>query len=919
MDVMRQYRSVALVVAVLLCLSFFHVTSIAASADQQSSVNQTDKYRVLFLSSYGMSDEVVQQQIQGLQAALPSGQVDISYEFMDARHSNSDYDLSILYRYLKNKLYRNEKYDCCIAGDDEALSFLLDRTDLIPNTPVVYLSVQDAQLVERANQTGYMTGVMERFEYEANIDALKSLMPDVTTIYYILDNSRVGRCDASNLKSVVAKNPHYAFKILNISELSDAQLDAAIAQADTGSVIFLGDLYFEQDGTVNTYSYKANEIAALAKVPTFNIALNVAGNGVMGGVVYDNVYGARTAGKMAMQIMRGASVDSLATTTTSATVSVFDKHVLDRFGLDVKALPSGATVLNSEPTTLESNWQQLLIAIAVILTLLLIVIVLARRTREQRQLIMTDDELFRQTALEGNDFIALVTLPDKMFVLRSGTFFENGHEVPEESKHTPYESSIKRFANQCLDAATGESFLKDLDIDNIRHMLERNSEVQMSFDFADEDGTQKRKQFNFSWINKASGIILMSRTDITKSLEEEQRRNMELQTAVDAAERANDAKSQFVSRISHDIRTPIGAILNLTDFARADMHDPQQLAHDLDSIATSGRFLLSLINDVLDISKIDSEKIELNPSPYAIDEFISEIHNIIGPMCEEKDLGYTVVTGMIEVPVILIDRVRFNQIMLNLLSNAVKYTPSGGFVHFSAASRRLDDEAEVNIEISDTGIGMSDQFQQVMFNEFSQEEDNPQRVRDAAGTGLGLSIVKRLIDLMNGSIDVESKVGKGTRITIKIPVRIVDADASITEKDGETKPKISRKLSGKVLLAEDNAINASIAKRIFGELGIEIDLAEDGRQELELFEKSDPGEYLAIFTDIQMPVMDGYDATRQIRALDRPDAMGIPIIAMTADAFLDAMEKAREADMSDFITKPLNADEISKILSRIVE
>lgn len=913
----RHIRIVLFILVTLACLASLSVSALGVSSDGQGTSNQTDKYRVLFLSSYSMSDEIVQEQIKGLQSAISVEQVDISYEFMDARHFSSDYDFSILYRYLKNKLYRNGNYDCCIIGDDEALSFLLDRPDLISNTPAVYLGVQDEALAERANKTGYMTGIMERFEYEANLDVLKALMPEVTTIHYILDNSKVGTYDATNLARVVAQNPQYSFDILNMSELSEAQLDDALDNAASDSVIFLGDLYLEKNGTVNTYSYKANEIAERASVPCFNIALDATDGSVLGGVVYDSAYAAQCAGKMTMQLLHGAHVDSIAPTATSVTASVFDQKVLDRYGLDTQALPAGTKLVNAETGTTESYRQQVLVVVAVILTLLLIVVVLARRTREQSQLIMTDEKVFRQTALEGNDFIALVSAKDRMFMLRSGSYLERGREVPEEGVRLPYDRIIQIFANYYSDDKTRDEFLGEIGLDSVRSRLVDASEVHMIFDFTDSAGTVKRKQFNFSWIDAAAGIILMSRTDITKSLEEEQQRNRELRAAMQAAEHANEAKSQFVSRISHDIRTPIGAILNLTDFAQTDIGDSKRLTYDLDGIATSGRFLLSLINDVLDISKIDSEKIEMNPSPYALDDFISEIRNIIGPMCEEKGLEYVVNVANAEVPVVMIDRIRLNQIMLNLLSNAVKYTPRGGLITFTGASWRLDDQnAMANIEVADTGIGMSEQFQLVMLDEFSQEEDNPQREKGMSGTGLGLSIVKRLVDLMGGTIDVISAPGEGTRITIWIPVRIADATV-VSKEEAGSQAGYADTLAGKVLLAEDNAINASIAQRIFTELGIEVDVAGNGREELVLFEKSAMGEYLAVFTDIQMPVMNGYDAARAIRALDRADAARVPIIAMTADAFSSAIEKAWEAGMTKFITKPLKVDEIRAILVNI--
>jgi len=394
--------------------------------------------------------------------------------------------------------------------------------------------------------------------------------------------------------------------------------------------------------------------------------------------------------------------------------------------------------------------------------------------------------------------------------------------------------------------------------------------------------------------------------------------NRQLEEAVQTAESANAAKGQFLSRISHDIRTPIGAILNLTEFAKEDKHDEQKLDADLDKIATSGRFLLSLINDVLDISKIDSGKIELKPQRYAYTEYLSEIRNMILPMCAERDMACEICSGVPEQVVGMTDKVRLNQITLNLLSNAVKYTPKGGHIRFATSSEEMPTgRIRFTFSVEDDGIGMSEEFQRVMFDEFAREENNPLRMETIAGTGLGLPIVKRLVDLMGGEIEVESALGKGTKVTVHLPMELAPqedpAAAQAADVAGE------KRVRGRILLAEDNEINIEIALRIFEDIGVTVDHAPNGQEEVALFASSAPGYYDAVFTDIQMPVMNGYEAAAAIRALDREDASQVPIIAMTADAFADAMQRAHDAGMTDFVTKPLNRDELRKILEEILE
>jgi len=405
-----------------------------------------------------------------------------------------------------------------------------------------------------------------------------------------------------------------------------------------------------------------------------------------------------------------------------------------------------------------------------------------------------------------------------------------------------------------------------------------------------------------------------------QALEMAKRENVKQAAALQESEASNRAKTEFISRISHDIRTPIGAIQNLTEFAMQDIDDPEKLRSDLEKIESSNQFLLSLINDVLDISRVDSGKIELTPEPYPFDEFITNIRNIMDPMCAEKGIGFEMTSDGGKRGVIVADKIRVNQIVLNIFSNAVKYTPEGGHITYISHSRQLEGgQALFAFTVKDTGIGMSKEFQQRMFDEFSQEYDNPGRASGITGTGLGLAIVKRMVDLMDGEISVRSDVGKGTAFTVRIvfPDALANPEyVQSLETHGEESPE-RLKFKGHILVAEDNEINQAIAVRIFEECGLKVDLACDGCEALERFSSQPEGTYDAIFMDIQMPNMNGYEATRAIRALAGEEARTIPIIAMTADAFEEAMRKAEEAGMNEYVTKPLNVDYIMQILSKI--
>ena len=453
--------------------------------------------------------------------------------------------------------------------------------------------------------------------------------------------------------------------------------------------------------------------------------------------------------------------------------------------------------------------------------------------------------------------------------------------------------------------------LRHISVNNLQEILNKNETMAANFSYQHLIRYYPiQTAIVLSIFLSISGLLIIFL--ISSFLRKQQ--NIRLQAAKAEAEMANRAKSEFISRISHDIRTPIGAIANMTDFALADMNDQDKLQNDLRKIQTSNTLLLSLINDVLDISRIDSGKIELHDAPYSWNDFIFNIQSIFEPLCMEKGLQLELVSDS-AVLLFMIDETRLNQIAMNILSNAVKYTPRGGSVKVITSSEKIADGRSIeSFQVIDTGIGMSSEFQKIMFEPFSQEYKNPGRDKVVTGSGLGLSIVNRLVKLMGGTISVNSEVGKGTHITVSFTADIMIPEKEKTEKKEEESKFLPKKINERILLAEDNEINAEIETRMLESLGVETVRAENGEEAAHIFATSEPFAFACILMDIQMPVMDGYEATVRIREMDRVDAKSVPIIAMTADAFSAAMERSREAGMNDYITKPLNLKVLYDVL-----
>ena len=413
-----------------------------------------------------------------------------------------------------------------------------------------------------------------------------------------------------------------------------------------------------------------------------------------------------------------------------------------------------------------------------------------------------------------------------------------------------------------------------------------------------------------------------------RDVSEEVRLNHELKEQLAAEKRlskeatsANAAKSDFLSRMSHDIRTPLNGIIGMTYIAQ-EQHNPPRTADCLSKIDTSSKFLLGLINDVLDMSRAESNRIELNPEPYPIGEFNAYLDAVIRPLCAEKGQKFLLneKTALLEyVP--LADKLRMNQIIFNLLSNAVKYTPEGGTISYRISGSLLPyGKVAVDHEISDTGIGMSKEFQKILFEPFSQE--NRDDTSEKRGTGLGLAIVKKLVDLMGGTISVKSRRNKGTSFYLHlefdgIPIKKAE-DEIARNKDTDERPEDF--LNGiHVLLCEDHPLNQEIVKALLAQKGADVEIAGNGRQGVDAFAVSTPGYYNLILMDIRMPVMDGIEATRNIRALKRTDAATVPIVAMTADAFEQDVKKCLSAGMNAHLSKPVDPKLMLETISLMLE
>ena len=386
-----------------------------------------------------------------------------------------------------------------------------------------------------------------------------------------------------------------------------------------------------------------------------------------------------------------------------------------------------------------------------------------------------------------------------------------------------------------------------------------------------------------------------------------------LEEAARAASSANRAKSTFLFNMSHDIRTPMNAIIGFAELAQKHLTEPEKLAGYMANIRNCGQKLLALLNNVLDLARIENNKTVLEETPTAIEDAFRFCLSLFEGETQEKAQTLTADVSLLS-PYVYLDEVHFAEIMMNLLSNATKYTGRGGAVHCTLTQTPLENGwCSVKITVADTGIGMSEEFQRHIFEAFSRERTST--VSGIEGSGLGMGIVKRLVDLMQGTITVTSTLGKGSVFTVTLPCCVAE-EKDINARAADHAFNRENLIGRRVLLAEDNDLNAEIATELLTETGLKVERAADGVACVEMLEKAPAGYYDVILMDIQMPIMDGYTAAQKIRRLHDAAKASVPIIATTANAFTEDCRKALEVGMNDHVAKPIDINVLLPTIER---
>lgn len=553
--------------------------------------------------------------------------------------------------------------------------------------------------------------------------------------------------------------------------------------------------------------------------------------------------------------------------------------------------------------------------------------------RRQLELLYTKKELQKSIESEQKKLAIIDAMNDIYYCNYYIDLINNTYEqiisVDYLEEYIPKSGNAKETIDMWLNFGVSEDFVKDVrkftDLNTLRERMKNKSILNM------ELNSKKAGWARISFIAvdiDDYGMPLHTLL-VSQYIDEEKKNELAtkqaLKEAYEAANRANQAKSNFLSNMSHDIRTPMNAIIGMTAIAETYLNNPEKIADCLDKIKISSKHLLALINDVLDMSKIESGKIELNEESIMLTELIDSVIDICKPQAEAKKHTLTLDIKNIEHNKVIGDETRIQQIFTNLISNSIKYTPVGGKINVTVSEKAVNRPHMGCYEFifEDNGVGMEPEFLKHIFEPFVRERKS--YIGKIQGTGLGMPIARNIVRMMNGDIEVESKNGKGSKFTVTIFLKFANDENILSNSQNHCNENNANSLvefskndysSKRALLVEDNALNSEIAGEILGMSGLKVEYASDGKEAVDRILSLEPHYYDIIFMDIQMPIMNGYEATRIIRNSDREDLKNIPIVAMTANALAQDVQAALKSGMNQHISKPLDLNQLYNALEK---
>lgn len=901
--------SLKIVLSLLVLAALAVRLALPCSAAQAVDISQNP--RVLFLGSYNYEWESVPKHLSGITDTL-NGYAMVDYVFMDTKRLEYEDVKEVVYQDILSRS-ESRPFDYVIAADDAALMFVLEYKDeLFSGIPVVFEGINDEAFAYRAAEDPLITGIVETFPLEETIALALNINPDAAQIVGITDDTVSGQGSTTQFFDCQKSFPDLTFSTLDCSQLTCAEIGDALAGYTNDTILIY--LMMTVDANGNTYSHtEATEYTtSCANIPVYKADELGLGVSILGGVMVSYHDMASAAAAIVLALAQGGDISDYPV-QTAPVFCAFDAAVMARFGItkaQVAAAYGGKIeYVNDQPSFFQIH-KNVIIPSGIIIALLIAFSVFALLVLRSRKKVVAQLE-DRERGLNS----LLENIPGGLAIYRIRKVSKDAIETLYSSQGIPKLSGrTMQEYQEWIKGGLFENTVSEQDLprflETISACVPEKKPFYLNYNLKHKDGSLVWVSLSAVWgYDEKDGSRVYYAVYLDMS---EQRKAQQAQREAMQAKASNDAKSDFLSRMSHDIRTPLNAVLGFISLALDEPDIPAGVAEYLENIDVSSKYLLNLINDVLDMAKIESGKVALHEKSVDGPKFLNSIARVFRAQAAEK--GIKLITDFSEsaTPWVMMDELRSRQIYANLLSNAIKFSQSGTEIRWTVKDTPSSpDTMHMLCTVSDQGCGIRSQDYERIFQSFEQTETGV----GAGGTGLGLPIVKNLVELMGGTIRVGSELNVGTTFTFEL-------DRKLGQPQEETHPALSSSsvsLRGhNILLCEDNHINTIVAKKLLEKAGCTVDTVENGKLCVDRFKAAAHNEYDAILMDIRMPVMNGLGAAAAIRALKRPDAKTVPIVAMSANAFEEDVRQSLAAGMNAHLSKPIDPQVLYHTLDALI-
>lgn len=925
-----------------------------------NSLQAQERKKVLLISSYNSSFPTFFRQINGIKSVFDTAQIDLDLEFMDSKRFIEKENTENFARLLSYKLSKTSKYDAVISTDDNALKFVLKFQDsLFSETPIVFCGVNNIRLAKEQNNNHQVTGVIEATSMKETIDLMLKLSPGSEKIYAIVDSTQSGQSDLITYYGLANAYTNIDFDEISMHKMSFNEYAKKLGEISPKNPVLLLSAYHDKTRKTIDFNESIGMISDNLNAPLYHLWYHGMGDGVLGGKIISHFMQGQTAANTVYNILNGQNIADIKVLSESPNVYMFDYNEIVRFGIEKELLPKNSTIINEPQTFYAKNKTIIFITVVVFIMLIAFIFILSINILKRRKVEKALKKQNKEYSILNKDFkkqnkklnkakekaeenekkfrSLVETTSDWIWEIDAeGSFSYVSPKVKDLLGYEP-EELIGKNAFDLMSPeeaarvdAVYSKFVKNkepfsgminVNIHKEGHevIIESNGSPILNskgdlvgYRGIDRDISDIRKAENdlaiqYKELLASEEELKATNDELIKTSEELEISNKKLTAAKEKAEESNQLKTEFIQNMSHEIRTPMNGILGFSNFLKKDNLSPEKRLHYVNVIRSSGKQLLRIIDDILEISVLETKQVNIVETAVCLNDLLFEQFSIFHDKAEKNNTPLRLVKGLSDKEsFILTDVNKLVKILGNLMENALKFTHKG----FIEIGYKLVGN-KIEIYVKDTGVGIRDDMLKSIFERFSQEEK--ELSKKYGGLGLGLSIAKENAELLGGTIIVQSEKGEGSTFFVSIPYKPFEPKR---KKEKQPFDKKQKELEHHIILiVEDEETNYMFIKTLLEEIGLNCTIyhSKNGKEAVELCQTNN--EIDLILMDLKMPVMNGFEASKKIKTI-RPN---LPIIAQTAYSTKEDKEKALLAGCEDFITKPINEEVFDVILKRYLK